>query len=209
MADMTGPTIHVWDRFVRAFHWSTVTLVAIAFLSPDMKSLHEPVGYAVLALVLARLVWGIVGTRHARFTNFVVGPVAVTTYLRTLRQGHARRYLGHNPAGGLMVLALLATLLVITISGFLSETDRFFGVDWVSRLHNLSTDVLLGLIICHLAGVLISSRLHRENLVAAMITGRKPARVEHEHEGSTAARPLRHMDRAAMRGGDLGHDRQS
>lgn len=180
--------IAVWDWFVRAFHWGTVALVATAFLSPDDKALHEPVGYAVLALVLARLAWGVVGSRHARFTDFMARPATVLAYLRELRSGKVRRYLGHNPAGGAMVLALLATLATVTVSGWMSETDRFFGVEWVSQLHRLSTDMLLGLIGCHLAGVLVASLLHRENLIAAMITGRKPALLQHEHEGDAAAR---------------------
>ena len=179
--------IVVWDWFVRAFHWGTVALVATAFLSPDHKWLHEPAGYAVLVLVLARLVWGVVGSRHARFTDFATGPVAVLAYLRQLAGGNVRRYLGHNPAGGAMVLALIGTLLTVTLSGWLSETDRFFGVEWVSRLHSLSTDVLLGLIGCHLLGVLAASILHRENLIVAMITGRKPAQHEHERAAPAGA----------------------
>jgi len=201
--------IPAWDLFVRAFHWGAVALVAAAFLSPDDKSLHEPVGYAVLGLLLARLAWGVVGTRHARFTDFVARPKIVFAYLKALWRGQARRYVGHNPAGGVMVVALLGALLVVTVSGWMSETDRFFGVDWVSHLHRLSSDVLLGLIACHLAGVLVSSVLHRENLVAAMITGRKPALLENKYEGGTAARPLGRTDRAAMRGGNPGHNRQT
>lgn len=174
--------IAVWDWFVRVFHWAAVALVATAFLSPDNKALHEPIGYAVMGLVLARLVWGVIGSRHARFTDFVSRPTTVLAYLRELWSGRVRRYLGHNPAGGAMVLALLATLMTVTVSGWMSETDRFFGVAWVSRLHRLSTDVLLGLIGCHLLGVLVSSALHRENLIVAMITGRKPAVLQHETE---------------------------
>jgi len=178
--------IAVWDWFVRVFHWAAVALVAMAFLSPDDKALHEPVGYAVMGLVLARLVWGVIGSRHARFTDFVARPVTVLAYLRELWSGRVRRYLGHNPAGGAMVLALLATLATVTVSGWMSETDRFFGVEWVSQLHRLSTDVLVGLIGCHLLGVLVASVLHRENLIVAMITGRKPALLQHEHESRAA-----------------------
>jgi len=201
--------IPVWDPFVRAFHWGTVALVATAFLSPDDKSLHEPVGYVVLGLVLARVVWGLIGTRHARFTDFAARPAVVLAYLKSLRHGQVRRYVGHNPAGGVMVLALLAILLIVTVSGWMSETDRFFGVDWVSRLHRVSADVLLGLIGCHLAGVVISSAVHRENLVVAMITGRKSAVREHEHESGTAARPFGGTNRSAMGDGNPCHNRQT
>lgn len=169
--------IRVWDPFVRVFHWGTVALVATAFLTPDEKWLHEPIGYAVLALVAARIVWGLIGPPHARFADFVTGPRAVMNYLRSLAHGESPRYLGHNPAGGAMVVALLALLVVICGSGWLSETDAFFGVPWVSDLHSAATTVLLVLIGLHVLGVLASSLLHRENLLRAMITGRKPASV--------------------------------
>jgi cytochrome b len=199
--------VAVWDGFVRAFHWGAVALVAIAFLSPDDKSVHEPIGYAVLALVAARLAWGVFGSRHARFGDFVVAPATVIRYLRALGIGRARRYLGHNPAGGMMVLALLGVLLVATLSGWLSETDRFFGVEWVSTLHSASTDVLLGLVVCHVGGVAVSSLLHGENLIGAMVTGRKARQLD--YEAGAAARPVGHPDLAAMGGGDPGHDRQA
>jgi cytochrome b len=167
--------IRVWDPLVRGFHWAVVALVVITFLSEDARALHEGSGYVVIGLVLARLAWGVVGTRHARFADFLAGPGTVLAYLRALRHGGARRYLGHNPAGGAMIVALLLTLLATALSGWLSETDAYFGVMWVSDFHRVAADVLLGLIGLHLAGVAVSSLLHRENLVAAMITGRKRA----------------------------------
>lgn len=178
----------VWDPFVRMFHWGVAALVAAAFLSPDDKRLHEPIGYAVLALVGARLLWGVIGSRHARFTDFVTGPRAIAAYLRELAAGRPRPYRGHNPAGGAMVLALLAMLLVVGGTGWLSETDAFFGVDWVSELHGAASTVLLVLIGLHVLGVLVSSLAHRENLVRAMITGHKSAAAEAEDEGGAAAR---------------------
>jgi cytochrome b len=114
--------IRVWDPFVRLFHWGTVALVTVCFLSTDAKWLHEPVGYAVLALAVLRVLWGIVGTRHARFTDFVASPRALLGYLRGVARGTPRHYLGHNPAGGLMVLLLLALLLVAGVSGWMTET---------------------------------------------------------------------------------------
>jgi cytochrome b len=169
------PMLRVWDPFVRVFHWSAVALFATAFLSPDEKSLHEPVGYVLLALVAARIVWGVVGSHNARFTSFVTRPSNVIAYLRQLRRGDAPRHLGHNPAGGAMIVLLLVMIMVVAGSGWMSETDRWFGVPWVSHLHHISAKLLLVLIGVHVAGVVISSLLHRENLVRAMITGRKPA----------------------------------
>jgi cytochrome b len=175
--DAYDASVPVWDRFVRVFHWATAVLVLIAYLTTDdARALHEMAGYAVLALVSARVVWGLIGTRHARFVNFVAGPRAVMAYLSDLAHGRAPRYLGHNPAGGTMIVVLLALVLVVAGSGWLSETDAFFGVPWVDHLHHISAHVLLVLIGLHVAGVAISSWLHRENLVLAMLTGRKPAK---------------------------------
>ena len=104
--------VAVWDGFVRLFHWSLVILIAGDWLTADGPKLwHEAMGYAVAALVAARLVWGFVGRRHARFGDFVRGPRAVLAYLRALRAGREPRYLGHNPAGGAMIVALLLVLL--------------------------------------------------------------------------------------------------
>jgi cytochrome b len=166
--------IPVWDGFVRLFHWGTVSLVAAAFVI-DNRAIHEAAGFAVAGLVLLRGIWGFAGGRHARFADFVVRPAGILGYLRELRAGRARRYLGHNPAGGAMVLLLLATLLLTTASGWMSETDRWFGVAWVADLHSAASSALLVLIGLHVAGVIVASRLHHENLVRAMITGRKPA----------------------------------
>lgn len=186
------PTVPVWDRFVRLFHWGTAGLVLVAFLTTDdARWLHEFAGYAVLVLVVARVVWGIVGTQHTLFISFVAGPRAVLRYLALLRQGRAPRYLGHNPAGGAMIVALLVVLAIVSGSGWLSETNAYFGVPWVDHLHHISAHLLLGLVGVHVAGVVVSSWLHRENLVFAMITGRKPAGssagAEFERERRTAA----------------------
>ncbi len=167
--------VRVWDPFVRLFHWGTLTFVAICFLSTDLKWLHEPIGYGVLVLVFLRVLWGVVGSRHARFTNFVTGPRALLHYLRALWRGTPKHYLGHNPAGGIMVVLLLMMLLVVGISGGMTETDRWFGVPWVDRLHHRSAHLLLLLVAVHVMGVVVSSWLHRENLLRAMLTGRKPA----------------------------------
>lgn len=169
-----GAEVRIWDLFVRVFHWGTVALFATAFLSSDDKWLHEPVGYALLALVLARIVWGFSGGRYARFASFVASPAGVLRYLRLLRAGTAPRHLGHNPAGGAMIVLLLAMLIVVAGSGWMTETDRWFGVPWVDHLHHLSAHLLLVLVGIHVLGVVVSSVLHRENLVRAMITGRKP-----------------------------------
>jgi cytochrome b len=186
-----GAEVRVWDMFVRLFHWGAVALFAAAFLSPDEKWLHEPLGYLLLVLVMARIIWGFIGTAHARFTGFVASPAAVLRYLRLLREGRAPRHLGHNPAGGAMIVLLLAMLVLVAGSGWMTETDRWFGVPWVDHLHHISAKVLLLLVGVHVAGVVVSSALHGENLVRAMITGRKPAAAPSWQQSRSLAWPYR------------------
>jgi cytochrome b len=205
----------VWDPFVRIFHWCTVGLVAVAFVSDASRPVHDTAGYLVLTLVLVRLTWGLVGSQHARFSDFLVSPGRILGYLRDLATGRARRFLGHNPAGGAMIVALLALLLITAVSGWLSETDAYFGVSWVSHLHHRAAHILLVLAGLHIVGVAVSSLLHRENLLVAMITGRKrtelaggPHAADLQAEDRPPAWPARGRHRAAVGGGDLGNDRE-
>jgi cytochrome b len=171
-------TVRVWDPLVRLFHWSLVISFTIAWLSEDAKSLHQGAGYVVLALVAVRLIWGFVGSRHACFRDFVPRPQGLLAYLKSLRSGQPRRYLGHNPAGGAMIVLLLAMLILTGGSGWLMTTDAFWGIVWLKNLHEAVADLTVVLVFAHVAGVVFSSLAHRENLVLAMITGRK--RVETE-----------------------------
>jgi cytochrome b len=110
--------IRVWDLFVRIFHWSLVGLVAISYLSGEFEfEIHSYSGYAIFSLVLLRVIWGVVGSKYARFKNFVYSPSNVMAYLKSIVTGNPKRFLGHNPAGGLMVLALLTVLGTTTLSG--------------------------------------------------------------------------------------------
>lgn len=171
------PTVRVWDPFVRIFHWSLVGLFAVAFATGDgSERLHLAAGYAIAGLVLLRLVWGFVGSKHARFNDFVRTPAEVSRYMALAIRFRAPRFLGHNPAGGVMILALLAMLIGISATGFMMTTDPFWGVEWVEELHEALVYASLGLIALHVAGVVVSSVEHGENLVKAMITGRKRAR---------------------------------
>lgn len=167
-------SLRVWPVSVRLLHLGLITGVAAAwFTRHAADSRHEWIGYAVLAVVVLRLLLGWVLRGPARFSHFVRGPGAVWTYARLLVRGRAPRHLGHNPLGGWMIVALLSVLLVIGVSGWLSTTDRYWGVAWVMDLHKWSTWVLLGLIPLHVAGAVHASIAHRENLLAAMIHGRK------------------------------------
>ena len=169
-------TVKVWDPLVRVFHWSLVVLFAAAFATGEhLERVHILVGYGVLGLIAFRIVWGLVGTRHARFSDFVCGPGAVMAYLRDMIAGHAKRYLGHNPAGAVMIVALLMMLTATGVSGYMLTTPTYWHVKWVEALHEVTANATLGLVGLHVAGVLMSSLMHRENLVLAMITGRKRA----------------------------------
>jgi len=168
----------VWDPLVRIFHWSLVGSFAIAWFSPVWRNgtLHHWVGYLAAILVVIRMIWGFVGPRHARFADFVKHPAHVLGYLVAMARGREPRHMGHNPAGGAMVLALMAGMVGSAVTGWMMTTDRYFGVAWVETAHWLAVHAMLALILLHLAGVALASLRHRENLVIAMITGRK--RVE-------------------------------
>jgi cytochrome b len=166
----------VWDPLQRALHWALAGTVCVCWWAGEGRlPLHIATGYAVLAIAAARGAWGFVGSRHARFAAFVRGPGPVLGYAREVLRGRERRFLGHNPLGGWMVLALLACLAVVCVSGILYTTDRFWGLAWVEQLHRISAWTLVGLVAVHLCGVAAMSWRHRENLAAAMVTGRKRA----------------------------------
>jgi cytochrome b len=168
--------VKVWDPFVRVFHWSLVILFATAFLTGDeSERFHLFAGYAIAALVALRIVWGFIGTRYARFANFVKGPVAVAGFMRDTLRLKAPRYLGHNPAGGAMILALLAMLIGLSVSGYLMTLDQYWGSQALEDVHEALAYITLVLVALHVAGVVMAGIEHGENLVASMITGRKRA----------------------------------
>lgn len=205
---MTGQDdIRVWDIAVRVFHWSLVGFFFVAYFSGDHDSLlHVYAGYGVLALVAFRLVWGFVGTRHARFTDFVRGRAAVSQYLKSVVARRPQHYLGHNPLGGWMIVALLVCVTLAGWTGLLaygadghgplahtdlrivsaaiahddstqrgeSRRDGEAGEhEFWGEIHEALSDLTLALVFLHVTGALVSSLIHRENLVRAMITGYK------------------------------------
>lgn len=164
----------VWDLWVRIGHWLLVLSVAAAwFTRHGGDEVHEWLGYSALAIVAIRIVWGFVGSAHARFGDFVVGPHTVLAYAGDLLKHRERHYVGHNPLGGYMVIALLLTVALTGASGWLYTTDRFWGVEWVGEAHEFIANLLLALVALHIAGVLFACVREGQNLVAAMIHGRK------------------------------------
>lgn len=176
----------VWDPLVRIFHWSLAAFFFIAYLTEDdLLTVHVYAGYAVAGLVGFRLLWGVIGTRHARFSDFVTGPGAVRRYLGQLFTGKAPHYLGHNPAGAAMIIVLLASLAATAFTGAVLIAGDGQGPlagtvfaalsgESFEETHEFFANFTLFLVGLHVAGVVVSSLLHRENLVRAMITGRKP-----------------------------------
>jgi cytochrome b len=182
--------VRVWDPFVRLFHWLLVLLFMLAYVTgEDWLSLHVNAGYAVSGLVLLRVLWGVVGTPHARFGDFVYRPSTVAAYVKDTLALRARRYLGHNPAGGAMIVLMLVSLLLVSVSGF-----AVYGIEKgagplamlggsgeslekvFEEVHEFFANFMVLLVAVHIVGVVAESLIHRENLVKAMLTGRKRAR---------------------------------
>lgn len=169
-------SVPVWDAVVRLFHWTVVTgCVLNLFVLEDGKAAHRMVGYVVAGALAIRLVWGFVGTRHARFADFVPTPGALRSYLAALMKGREPRTLGHNPAGAVMMLALMALLAAVSVTGWMMGLDAFWGAEWVEELHEGIANAILVLAAIHAGSALVEGWRHRENLVWAMVTGRKRA----------------------------------
>jgi cytochrome b len=172
--------VRVWDPLLRIAHWTLVAGVLATWLTAEIrldaaKRAHEWAGYAALAVIALRLVWGWIGPRYARFSQFVLSPARTLSYARAVIASAEPRYIGHNPLGGWMVVALLALAAAAGASGWLSVTARFWGVKWVQELHEALANVLYLFVGLHLAGVVFTSLRQRENLVRAMLSGSKPA----------------------------------
>jgi len=191
--------IPVWDITVRIFHWALLAAFSIAYITEDdFETLHIYAGYAVLGLISFRLIWGVIGTKYARFTNFVCRISTIKLYLKSILSGHPKHYLGHNPAGGLMIIVMLISLFTISYSGLetyaaegkgplanvelsivssaYADDDHHLGKsDFWEDIHEFLANFTLFLIFIHVAGVAVSSLIHDENLVRAMVSGKKQA----------------------------------
>ena len=194
----------VWDPLVRFGHWALVAAFAVAYLSAEEEAggpdpLHVWGGYVVGVLVVLRVVWGFVGPRHARFSDFVRSPIVALVYFKDLLYGRARRYIGHSPAGGAMVIALLVCLAATVATGLIAYGEEGKGPlavvmvtdaneagsralaerrggeteSTIGELHGLMANITVALVVAHIFGVVVASVVHKENLVLAMITGRK------------------------------------
>jgi cytochrome b len=170
-----NPRTLVWDLPTRAFHWLLAASFAGAFLTAEserLRDLHMLLGYAAAGLIVFRLLWGVVGTRYARFASFPLAPRAVLDYLKSLLTRSPRHYFGHNPAGSWAIVALLALIAAASLTGWAYAVE--IGPEWLEDLHEGLANATLVLVIVHIAAVILSSLLHRENLVRAMLSGYKP-----------------------------------
>lgn len=183
--------VKVWDPFVRVFHWSLVGAFSFAYITgEDFLTPHVIAGYFITLAILLRLVWGFVGSRHARFSDFVTSPFEAVRYAKDAITLKAKRYIGHNPAGGLMIVIMLVSLLMATFTGIAlygagenagPMAGVFAGVgerweDPLEEVHEFFANLTVLLVAVHLVGVFVESKLHKENLVSAMFTGLKRAK---------------------------------
>jgi cytochrome b len=219
---MDNKTVPVWDIAVRVFHWSLVAFFALSYLTGEEEiTLHIYAGYAVLGLIVFRVLWGFIGSRYARFSDFVRSRAVVVAYLKAMLAGSPKRYLGHTPPGGWMILALLASLLLTSLSGLQvyglegygplagasfsaelvtpahadddddeherrhgsayagHESEDEAGEEMWEEVHEFFANLTVLLVFVHSAAVVVTGRLHRENLVKAMLTGKKSADTGH------------------------------
>lgn len=181
-------TVLVWDLPTRVIHW----LLALSFLGAyvtsgedDWETVHFMLGYTMLGLAAFRILWGLAGSRYARFSEFVAGPAKAINYLRSLHTPQPQHYVGHNPAGGLAILALLGLILLTGASGWLHYKE--LAGEWMEELHQVLGNTLLTLVIIHIAAVIASSRLHKENLARAMVTGYKQGTQKDAISGASKA----------------------
>ena len=173
-AEMPAQPVLVWDAPVRVFHWLMVLCFAGAYLTAESevwRLAHVTLGYTMAGLVAFRLVWGVAGTRYARFASFVRGPQAVLAYVRSMLRGQPEHHTGHNPAGAVAIVAMLVLTAGIAASGWVVYND--LSGEWVAEVHELLSHAMLLVVGVHVAGVVVASALHRENLARAMVTGRK------------------------------------
>lgn len=173
---MNQETVKVWDPLVRLFHWSLAVSYTLAWLTAEeLDTVHEWAGYVIAGLLVFRLLWGLAGSKYARFGQCVRSPGTIVGYLKAVIQGKEPRYIGHNPAGGLMIIVLIMALAGTALTGWMQTLDAYWGVEWVEEGHEALANLTLLLVALHIAGVVLASFRHRENLARAMVIGRKRA----------------------------------
>ncbi len=169
-------TIKVWDPIVRIFHWTVVTACTLnLFILEEGKYWHRVTGYVVAAAIIVRVLWGFVGTRHARFSDFMPTPARVMKQIRGIMTRNESRYIGHNPLASIMMMVLIGLLAATALTGWMTTLDAFWGEKWLEELHGTIANSIMVLVFIHAGAAIVESWRHRENLVWSMVTGRKKA----------------------------------
>jgi len=179
--------VRVWDLPVRVFHWLLAVSFVVAYAiaeSDGLRGVHVVLGYTVMALITFRIVWGFVGSLFARFRSFAFSPATAIAYARNTFRHDSRRYLGHNPLGSYAIYAILFLGMATGVTGYMRLND--LGGESVEEVHEVFANVWLAIVILHVAGVIVGSWVHRENLIRAMITGYKDA-VQDGNQGENVA----------------------
>lgn len=167
--------IRIWDAFVRIFHWTVATLFLLDFwVLEDGDPPHEWAGYLLGILLMMRIVWGFIGSHHARFSSFFPTPGRIQKHLADMKQRRFDHHEGHNPLGGAMVLLLLFMLLVIGVTGWMMNTDQFWGEDWVEELHETAAEITMILVVIHVSAVVLMTKITHIPLLRTMLTGKRP-----------------------------------
>ena len=182
---VAGQPIKVWDVPTRVFHWLLAASFTGAWLTAESerwRDVHVMLGYTLAGLIAFRVIWGMIGTKYARFSSFLFSPGRVLRYVTSLVRGAPEHHVGHNPAGAIAIFLLLGLGALSAASGF--ATYQEWGGEWLEELHEGAATAMLAVVVIHLFGVALSSLMHRENLVRAMITGKKLGRTD---EGITRA----------------------
>jgi cytochrome b len=172
-------SVLVWDMPVRIFHWLLAISFAGAWLTSESESqqmIHYAFGYSAVALVLFRVIWGVVGTRYARFGQFIKGPTETIHHIKALLTGNQHAGPGHNPAGALAMISLMILILLIGLTGYWSVKD-FLG-DFMSEAHEVIADLTMVVVVIHIAAAIIMSFMQKENLIRSMVTGKKHGAAE-------------------------------
>lgn len=181
-----GAQVQVWDPFVRFFHWTVVIGFTVAYLVEEPHVVHVWAGYVIATLLIVRVAWGFVGSKHARFSDFLYAPSTTLAYVRDLLRRQGKRYLGHSPGGGYMIVALLVMLAATGIAGLIvyggeDNAGPLAGLvskqtaESMEEVHEVLANITLALVLIHVSAVLFASFAHHENLVRSMITGKKRA----------------------------------
>ena len=179
LTETENTTVKVWDWPVRVFHWTLAASVLGAFITgenEDFERLHQTLGWVAAGLIAFRVVWGLVGTRYARFTEFIRSPAQVWAYIKSLRSGQPQHFVGHNPVGAVAVMLLMGLTALSVYTGWLALAED--AAEWLEEAHEIAANTLITVVLVHVIGVLWSSRTHGENLLKAMLTGRKTAPSE-------------------------------